>query len=893
MTGPGAAVDLVGRAPLVKEIVIALGDTGGFGAMIVGGAGVGKTAVARSVVEHLRWTAPVLRVTGGASLRRIPFGALAPYLHTLSGPEAASPVAILRAMMGHLMPGGTGRAQHPALLVIDDAHELDDSSSALLTQLVSARRAKVLLMIRHTLTAPAEFRNLSADGLLARFDLGPLDTEAVTTLCSQVLGGPVLTGTTGALALATGGNPMFLRTLLEQSLTGEGYLVRRNGVWRLADEQPKVHLRLGDLIRSQLRLRSAADLKALEVVSLAEPIALDAVAQVVDADALQRLRDDRLIAVGPGPEAPVSLEHPLYGEVLRCQVPAARSMMIRRTVLDVLDPGSQSLEGFLRTVSWGLDCGVPPDGRALLRAAVLANGFRYHDLALRAARAVSAPGLRERALLEVARAEGGRGRLAYAQELVDEVMRRCTDLRLAKDATLLSLELKLKSRASDQGLRDDVDRWRSLISRLQLREDSRVTADGVAQSQLGCRILECHLRLHEGRFSGVEEELRAIIADPQGTPETRAGAMIVLAELLGSMGRAVEGSTYSGMALDIIEAEGPALLGYRGFAVARHLITLSQSGRGADARAVIQAHAEAHPFSIVYFSGLGDVADGITALRAARNIEARDRFLLALEALGDSDVTQVTTLLLGLGAYACALAGDTTRASALVEEFERAPKGGSRTMRLGGRIFATAAAALLGDLPGARADLLTLAATAEKDQMKELAVAALRLSLLLGDMDAIAPLIRVLQGFEGPGAKDLLDFAVAAEAKDADAMARAATVAGEHGNVAFEFVGLSLVLQLVGEQGSTRHARAIQRRVVTLGEQREGPVSLPLASTSPAMTTSRLTPTERTIVALVNEGYSNREIADAKSVSVRTVEGHLYRIFAKLGVNRREDLRAP
>ena len=122
-------------------------------------------------------------------------------------------------------------------------------------------------------------------------------------------------------------------------------------------------------------------------------------------------------------------------------------------------------------------------------------------------------------------------------------------------------------------------------------------------------------------------------------------------------------------------------------------------------------------------------------------------------------------------------------------------------------------------------------------------------------------------------------------------MVSAATIAGEHGNAAFEFAGLSLALQLMGEQGATRQARSIQRRVVTLGEQREGPVPTPLASVSPAASTPRLTPTERRIVDLVREGYSNREIADAKSVSVRTVEGHLYRIFAKLGVNRREDLR--
>lgn len=41
---------------------------------------------------------------------------------------------------------------------------------------------------------------------------------------------------------------------------------------------------------------------------------------------------------------------------------------------------------------------------------------------------------------------------------------------------------------------------------------------------------------------------------------------------------------------------------------------------------------------------------------------------------------------------------------------------------------------------------------------------------------------------------------------------------------------------------------------------------------------------------LVASGLSNRQIADRLSVSVRTVDGHLYRTFAKLGIERRDQL---
>jgi DNA-binding CsgD family transcriptional regulator len=53
-----------------------------------------------------------------------------------------------------------------------------------------------------------------------------------------------------------------------------------------------------------------------------------------------------------------------------------------------------------------------------------------------------------------------------------------------------------------------------------------------------------------------------------------------------------------------------------------------------------------------------------------------------------------------------------------------------------------------------------------------------------------------------------------------------------------------------------------------------------------------LTAREREIANLVAAGLSNRQIADRLTVSVRTVEGHLYRACIKMDVTDRESLGA-
>src|SRR5918995_464930 len=59
-----------------------------------------------------------------------------------------------------------------------------------------------------------------------------------------------------------------------------------------------------------------------------------------------------------------------------------------------------------------------------------------------------------------------------------------------------------------------------------------------------------------------------------------------------------------------------------------------------------------------------------------------------------------------------------------------------------------------------------------------------------------------------------------------------------------------------------------------------------------AATPGALTPAEERVAALVAEGRTNREVAAALYLSDRTVEGHLSRVFGKLGIRHRADVGA-
>lgn len=102
---------------------------------------------------------------------------------------------------------------------------------------------------------------------------------------------------------------------------------------------------------------------------------------------------------------------------------------------------------------------------------------------------------------------------------------------------------------------------------------------------------------------------------------------------------------------------------------------------------------------------------------------------------------------------------------------------------------------------------------------------------------------------------------------------------------------LSTARSLLEVSGASAWARAIDARLsqVDVGVRATAMMGDPLVACR-RVWESALTARELEVAMLVVEGESNRDIADALHVSVRTVEVHLGRVFVKLGVRTRVEL---
>ena len=89
------------------------------------------------------------------------------------------------------------------------------------------------------------------------------------------------------------------------------------------------------------------------------------------------------------------------------------------------------------------------------------------------------------------------------------------------------------------------------------------------------------------------------------------------------------------------------------------------------------------------------------------------------------------------------------------------------------------------------------------------------------------------------------------------------------------------------DQDRRGSALSCSARATALAERCGSPVTPALRQASDPLP---LTGREREIVMLIGAGLSNRAVAQRLSLSVRTVESHIYRAMAKTGTTRREAL---
>ncbi len=139
---------------------------------------------------------------------------------------------------------------------------------------------------------------------------------------------------------------------------------------------------------------------------------------------------------------------------------------------------------------------------------------------------------------------------------------------------------------------------------------------------------------------------------------------------------------------------------------------------------------------------------------------------------------------------------------------------------------------------------------------------------------------------QGPLAKISGDLARGALTKSSRSLLAAADAAASLDLLVVEARCVAMALDYARDAGGeTTAARTAQLRLERLEH------SVPALPIQPRSDAPVLTERERQIAKLAGKGVSNREIAmDIGGVSVRTVEGHLYQVFTKLGVSSRGEL---
>jgi DNA-binding CsgD family transcriptional regulator len=152
-----------------------------------------------------------------------------------------------------------------------------------------------------------------------------------------------------------------------------------------------------------------------------------------------------------------------------------------------------------------------------------------------------------------------------------------------------------------------------------------------------------------------------------------------------------------------------------------------------------------------------------------------------------------------------------------------------------------------------------------------------------------APRLRELESIvEGPRVGLAARFAEALRDGDGDALAAVSEEFERIGDVVAAVDAAAQAAITYRRHGLRGSALRWSTRADSLAEQCGASTPALRQATEPLPLTDR----EREIVMLIGEGLSSREVAARLTLSLRTVESHIYRAMAKTGTTNRDELAA-
>lgn len=842
------------------ELVTQLADrarTGG-GAIVVGEAGVGKTHLLNLVVgELVADGAFVITVTATVARRAMPLGALGPLLgHEPLGSAparvAAAVVAALRELAGDA----------PLLVLrVENAHLLDEASSQVVDWLARHEPVVVLVAARPSAASWSPWIEAWRDDVLERVDIEPLDFRETEALLVAMLDGPVTADTAHRLWRLTAGNVFYLAEVVRE-LRHTGDLARVDGVWA-SERLTGTSRRLLDVVSHDIENAGEDVSCLLEEIAVGGPRPLNEVLDRHPRSAVKELLALGLVATseesveGGASEVVLRVSHPLYGDAVGALTPARRQREVLEEAVLSYVARVGTPDDLLRWVNRAISHGVE------VPLHVLQEGFdtAMEQLSRHTAVAFATEmirlhgqgrGPREKAdtlrvelLLHRADAWRHFGSRELAQHDIREARQVLAELPAADDdvvALMVRADVLEAQNAHYRG--DDLDGAIAVLD----EGLARVTALDTPAARAGTTRL-VRARLSHLAWAGRVQEslpgLLAELADPEDDTDVvpLAGGAIVALAMIGRFREADEiFRRYLPAAIRGARAYrwGPSDLVFADYA--------SRVWRGEGGGTDIEAMFAAELPGAVDWTGL-HMLRGFEAISQGAWSTARAELRASNVRVREYDLGSLTRLTLAAEALAAAASGDPVGARALMALCREAPVRGGGCVEAQVELVLAETMMWLRD-PMVLTVVLDVAARARSRGLWRVELEALHRAVVADrgarsseHEDVLRRVDGLAERVEGPRAAHLRDHVRALVAGDAD-LARIAE-------------------------------RDLNRAGLWL------PPAAPLAS---------LTAREREVASFAAGGMTSRAIAQRLTVSVRTVDSHLARVFAKLGVHSREDL---
>ncbi|WP_436502078.1 LuxR C-terminal-related transcriptional regulator [Actinokineospora sp. HUAS TT18] len=852
-------VGLVGREDDVRKLMSLVTARDGYlGAVVVGPVGIGKTRLLEEIAAVLVSNGQrVLRVAPTWATKDLPYGALS------EGERAEiQGVTIDRLVwLAGRRPTNDHRGTLNVTVLVDDAHLMDHGTAALLLDLARSRRAHFLVALGGN-DVPAPTRSLWKDEHLARIDLDPLDEFAMRRLAAALFGEAIEHSAVVRLARLADGNPMFLRELAHAALD-QGAIHRRDGVWVICKDIV-VGPRLRDLLGHQMRLITRPAHRALQVVTLAEPVPMALIERISGGGAIAELEKAALVRLVEHGEASgymnaerlhVRLAHPLVGELVRNDMGVLERRALAGELVNAhadYEPSWQN--SALRMVEWQLEAGHAVAESALLNASSAA--FAVADLSS-ATRLASA-------------AWSMYGTVAAANQYATVLF--ATGCSVDAHAVLDSANMSLSGTSSCL-----VTRARGLILE-GLFDQAQVLVDGQHSAETDlCRAMIAYFR---GQFAVAHGLASPLLASSDPAIRVEAAVFVMAAQC--HMGKPQD-------ALEIaerIEADKP----YTGQLAVHHdsiveLVAAAKADLGDLSTAVRTLTAEfetAVARRVPRMDAQKGLALGFALLEVGRVKDALKLFQFSPSYRVGWELWHERATVNRV--LASVLVSDEQDLDGLVSQLPLV----AERFFIGYHLIARAwYAHMRSDRDAVRALLVSAAEIAlEHGGLADVAIAVHEMGRL-GVASTARPFWSV--EVQGPFLKARLDYSKALAVDDVALLREVAECFEQAGAVLYAAEAFAELSRLLKRAGSDRLATEAARRARLHVDQCQGAMSPALALLDAAAPLSKR---EREIATLAARGLDDRAIAERLTLSVRTVGNHLHRVYFKLGLRSRRDLRA-